>query len=152
MAGNNFNKINDNIRVITQGKSPGKTFDFLDAFLVELFPIEEVENLSEEENDFGVGSDELIIEINPKRNIPDKYLTVTIERRIKLFTIEDEYQVWVKLDFDQIECSDSFSKKSDFFSEKAEWLDAINSNIIFEKIKDSEPTKITTGDNFDFVG
>ncbi|MDB5088462.1 MAG: hypothetical protein JWR09_2456 [Mucilaginibacter sp.] len=152
MARGNFNKINDNISVITQRKSPGKTSDFLKAFLVELFPIEQVENLSEEENDLGWGHDELIIYINPEWRIPYKHLKIKIERRINLLGDQDEYQVWVELDFDKIERLGSFYKTSDFFSEKDEWLDAINNNDQFKKIKDSEPTKITTGDNFDCLG
>jgi len=119
-----------------------------------MFPIETVENLHEEEFEFGVGCgwDELIISINLQRNIPEEYSRIIIERRIKLFTSEDEYQVWVELEFDKMAYSESFYKKSDFFSEKAEWINAINSNNVFKKLKDSIPIKIIRGDNFDFVG
>ncbi|SDQ01490.1 hypothetical protein SAMN05428975_5834 [Mucilaginibacter sp. OK268] len=154
MTWNTFRKINDNLRVIIQGKSSTKTSDFLQAFLVDMFPIEAVENLHEEEFEFGVGHgwDELTISINPQRNIPEEYSRIIIERRIKLFTSEDEYQVWVELEFDKMAYSESFYKKSDFFSEKAEWINVINSNNVFKKLKDSIPIKIIRGDNFDFVG
>ncbi|MDR6942214.1 hypothetical protein [Mucilaginibacter pocheonensis] len=154
MTRNTFRKIDDNLRVIIQGKSSTKTSDFLQAFLIDMFPIEAVENLHEEEFEFGSGSgwDELIISINPQRNIPEEYSRIIIERRIKLFTSEDEYQVWVELEFDKMAYSESFYKKSDFFSEKSEWVNAINSNSVFKKLKDSIPIKIIREDNFDFVG
>ena len=125
---------------------------FLDEFMIELYSIEKVENPSEEENEFGNGYDELIISINPKRNIIEDYDRVIIERRIKLFTEENESQLKVEFDYEKIVPLEEFYRTYDFFLESEKWISAINNHPQFEKLKNCVPVKITLDTNVDFIG
>jgi hypothetical protein len=124
----------------------------LDAFLVEFYSVEEVENPDYEDDEFGSGWDDIIIDINPQSNIVEQHLQVFMQRRVKLYKDQDEYQVSASLAFDKAIPSGSFKKKSDFFTEKEDWLEALNNNPIFQMTKDSEPIDFDIKLHVDCVG
>lgn len=141
------------IRFVTQQTKPGTLAEFLDAFLLEFFSVEHIENPHDEDGEYGPGWDEITIDINSHRkDNSQKYLKVHLHRYIKPFKHQDELQGSFVLLFDKSISSDSFSNRADFFAEKEEWLNTVNNNAVFQLIKNSVPTETIIDIHVDCIG
>jgi hypothetical protein len=147
--GNKLYSLKNKLGGIKLGKSPIKINDVIDVFMVEVYPINEIENPNIDENDENYGAygyDEISIYVTPTKT--GNY--VTIERRIKLYNNQDEYQLRAKLEFDNI-FVEPINQRNEC-QEASEMIGDFKNSEVFDKLNKAIPLSMIIEANIDCIG